>query len=106
MAIECVHQRTAESYMESFEPLPEKQAELVPLEHEWDEEEFGKHQFGGEALWLQGPESVHCVGCDAPMQFFGQVDSEHDLMIGPDNGMMYAFLCEPCRMFSTRIQYS
>jgi hypothetical protein len=105
-SIECVRQRTAESGVESFEPLPEKRVEVVPLEHEWGEQEFGKHQFGGEPLWLQGPEPVHCVACDAPMQFFAQVDSEYDLMIGPDNGMMYAFLCESCRMFSTRIQYS
>jgi hypothetical protein len=76
-------------------------------------EQEGKHQLGGEPIWLQREEHVPCVICRGEMEYIAMVDSE--LYVGEggfrerghmfgDEGILYTFICRECNVLATKAQ--
>ena len=56
---------------------------------------------GGAPSWVQHAESVSCPTCGSLMLFIAQVADPPDDLWSGDGGLLYAFLCSPCRVLAT-----
>jgi hypothetical protein len=76
-------------------------------------EQEGKHQVGGEPIWVQYKEYVQCIVCTDVMEYIAMVDSE--LYIGEngfrerghmfgDEGILYVWACRKCNVLATKAQ--
>ena len=61
------------------------------------------HKLGGRASWVQADDTPQCPVCRAPMAFLLQLASTHHFSFA-DEGMLYAFVCPPCRVTATLVQ--
>jgi hypothetical protein len=58
---------------------------------------------GGWPKWVQDPEVPECIGCREPMGFLAQIASTPTLSF-VDDGTLYTFVCEGCRMMASLVQ--
>lgn len=94
-----IEQPKNKSYNE-FGTLPERSVSLTTAR-----KRKLKHQFGGKPNWLQGPYWLQCPECHEPMSFLLQMDTDPNLGIQfGDDGMLYSFICEKCRVVGNVVQ--
>jgi uncharacterized protein len=58
---------------------------------------------GGWPKWIQEPDVPECIGCREPMAFLAQIASTPTLSF-VDDGTLYAFVCEKCRIMASLVQ--
>lgn len=61
-------------------------------------------RIGGAPSWVQGAEKMLCPECDSMMRFVAQFDDPPDDEWSADSGMLYAFMCAPCKIIGTITQ--
>lgn len=79
--------------------VPEQPLKLVPAEKKAGR----KSKLGGAPTWIQGDETPDCPKCEEPMAFALQLASNSKVSYG-DMGVLYAFVCEKCRVTSSLVQ--
>jgi hypothetical protein len=63
----------------------------------------GGSKVGGWPKWIQAPEVPECLGCREPMAFLAQIASTPTLSF-VDDGTLYTFVCEGCRIMANLVQ--
>lgn len=83
--------------------------DLVPTGERWKWQDWALsngrenlHRVGGHPSWIQGADYPSCPGCSATMDFLMQLDSNLPEVGGREwlwgsGGILYVFLCAPCR---------
>ncbi|WP_298318030.1 hypothetical protein [uncultured Aquimarina sp.] len=75
---------------------------ITPKEYTNQEWEGNCNRIGGDPIWIQEPEYLHCPKCNSKMSFIFQLDSGlpdlnenggNEIMFGND-GICYAFWCD------------
>ncbi len=65
---------------------------------------FG-YRVGGAPKWIQSDETPDCPGCEEPMTFLAQLDTDDRVGVQfGDDGRLYAFVCPRCVTVATLIQ--
>jgi hypothetical protein len=63
----------------------------------------GGSKIGGSPKWIQGAEIPSCIRCKKPMAFLAQIASMPTLGF-VDDGKLYTFVCEVCKMTASLVQ--
>lgn len=108
--VELISEAKGENYGEFPRIFEERAAYIESLAEpdDWDADEWPPgplHRLGGIPGWVQNEEYPTCVQCKREMQFAAQIDSDESvgIMFG-DLGILYAFICEDCKITATFMQ--
>jgi hypothetical protein len=93
-----VHQDAGERHDET-PPLELRHVQLAPQASAAG----AGSKVGGSPRWIQGPEIPDCISCREPMAFLAQIASTRTLSF-VDEGTLYTFVCERCRMMASLVQ--
>ena len=62
-----------------------------------------RSKLGGSPRWVQQEAIPECPRCDRSMSFLLQLASDSDIAFA-DMGLLYAFVCEKCKVLGSLIQ--
>jgi hypothetical protein len=60
-------------------------------------------KLGGSPKWIQAAETPDCIRCKQSMAFLAQLASTRELSFA-DDGVLYTFVCEACRITASLVQ--
>lgn len=94
----------SESWAGSYDPPEELPAKSIILNQPARAPRRDASRIGGSADWAQTDQTPDCPICRSRMDFFAQLASTNQIMIGADMGMAYFFVCVPCKTSAVVIQ--
>lgn len=97
-------QAAADTFDDFPEALPERPVRAEASGPARRESKRG-HRLGGRPDWLQSDETPDCPGCDEPMAFLAQLETDDRLGVQfGDDGRLYGFVCPRCVMVAAVMQ--